>query len=190
MSSEMLQENANQLPLEIEEEYDNDNQENEEEEEEEEEEGLLDRYNKALDTNPVLTKAITAACVQGLGSILGSLLSTSSSSPASSSKIQVKMVGGAKNQHRSRIDWANVIAFALHGGLINGPIGHYWFEYLSKHGPKSKSYSTLLDQLVVQPPLLVFMFIFLDMTKKALSEMYPSYKRTMEIIGPTIVSSW
>mmetsp|Transcript_4737 Transcript_4737/g.7135 ORF Transcript_4737/g.7135 Transcript_4737/m.7135 type:complete len:191 (+) Transcript_4737:110-682(+) len=145
---------------------------------------LLDRYNQSLDSNPVLTKAITAAFVQGIGSILGQLLS---SSPKSSShKMNVRNVP----KHEKRIDWMDVIAFALHGGIMNGPVGHYWFEYLSKHGPKSKSYSMLLDQLVVQPPLLVLMFIFLDCTKQVLREIKPSYARTMSVIGPTIVTSW
>lgn len=49
------------------------------------------------------------------------------------------------------------------GGLINAPISHYWFEWLSINGPSSSTASVLVDQLVVQPPLLVckYYYIFL-----------------------------
>ena len=80
---------------------------------------LLTRYNTLLDRRPVLTKAVTAAFVQGFGAALGSLLASRQ--------------GGQTRKHRSslrrsspRINWLDVFAFALHGGLLNGPIGHYW----------------------------------------------------------------
>ena len=140
---------------------------------------LLDTYNAYLESRPVLTKALTAATVQGLGAALGSILSSPSRSR-----------GGTECRGGRRVDWLEVFAFALHGGLLNGPIGHYWFEWLDKNGPKSKSKSVLLDQLCVQPPLLFVMFVFLDMTKAAMREIHPSCGRTLSNIGPTIVSSW
>ena len=80
---------------------------------------LLDTYNAYLESKPVLTKALTAATVQGLGAALGSILSSSKRSETSS--------GSGSSQRRGpRIDWLEVFAFALHGGLLNGPIGHYW----------------------------------------------------------------
>jgi len=140
---------------------------------------LLDTYNAYLESRPVLTKALTAATVQGLGAALGSIVSSPSRSR-----------GGTERRGGRRVDWLEVFAFALHGGLLNGPIGHYWFEWLDKNGPKSKSKSVLLDQLCVQPPLLFVMFVFLDMTKAAMQEIQPSCGRTLSNIGPTIVSSW
>ena len=139
---------------------------------------LLDTYNAYLESRPVLTKALTAATVQGLGAALGSILSSRRSR------------GGTERRGGRRVDWLEVFAFALHGGLLNGPIGHYWFEWIDKNGPKSKSKSMLLDQLCVQPPLLFVMFVFLDMTKAAVREIPPSCGRTLSNIGPTIVSSW
>ena len=76
---------------------------------------LLDTYNAYLESKPVLTKALTAATVQGLGAALGSILSSPKRSESS---------GGQRRG--PRIDWLEVFAFALHGGLLNGPIGHYW----------------------------------------------------------------
>eukprot|EP00978_Attheya_sp_CCMP212_P031184 scaffold117077_cov65-Attheya_sp.AAC.5 len=129
---------------------------------------LLTRYNELLDEYPVRTKAITASAVGAIGAAIGSRLS----SP------------------KKKINWIDVMAFALHGGILNGPISHYWFEWLDKNGPQSQSKSMLLDQLVVQPPLLVVMFVFLDMTRAALREIRPSIGRTLSTVGPTVVNSW
>jgi len=150
---------------------------------------LLDRYNAHLESNPVLTKALTAATVQGLGAALGSFLS-GRNAPAANNDNTCTTAAAAGGRRRGRVDWLEVFAFALHGGLLNGPIGHYWFEWLETNGPKSKSKSMLIDQLCVQPPLLFVMFVFLDMTKAAVREVQPSCARTLSTIGPTIVSSW
>ena len=48
----------------------------------------------------------------------------------------------------------------------------------------------MIDQLAVQPPLLIFMFLFLDSTKAAIREIRPSMSRTLSTVGPTIVNSW
>lgn len=149
-----------------------------------EETDLLSQYNRALDKHPLVTKSITAAVVQGLGAALASAITsygTTSTNNGSSQKLRSK---------RAAINWVDVIAFALHGGLVNGPIGHYWFEWLSKHGPKSSFHSMLVDQFLVQPPLLAFMFIFLDATRAAISEIRPSFGRTLQSVGPTILNSW
>jgi hypothetical protein len=80
---------------------------------------LLDTYNAYLESKPVLTKALTAATVQGLGAALGSILSGPKSTETSAS-------GNRTAGRGPRVDWLEVFAFALHGGLLNGPIGHYW----------------------------------------------------------------
>ena len=54
----------------------------------------------------------------------------------------------------TNINWVDVLSFALHGCFVNAPISHFWFEWLSVNGPSSTTASTLVDQLVVQPPLL------------------------------------
>lgn len=65
----------------------------------------------------------------------------------------------------TKINWIDVLSYAIHGGFINAPICHYWFEWLSVHGPSSNTASVLVDQLVVQPPLLVLMFVCLDVIR-------------------------
>jgi len=70
---------------------------------------LLDKYNDALDSNPLLTKSATAALISGAGAAMGSKLTT------------------------KRVNWIGVLSFALHGGLVNGPLSHYWFKWLDEH---------------------------------------------------------
>ena len=79
---------------------------------------LLTRYNTMLDRRPVLTKALTAAFVQGFGAALGSILA--------SRQDQTSKHHRSLKRSSPRINWLDVFAFALHGGLLNGPIGHYW----------------------------------------------------------------
>lgn len=102
---------------------------------------LLGRYNDLLDRHPLRTKMCTSFCVSAFGSALGSYLSAGS---ARREKSTLK-----------RIDWVDVLSYAIHGGIVNAPISHYWFEWLSRHGPSSNTKSVLVDQLAVQPPLLV-----------------------------------
>ena len=63
--------------------------------------------------------------------------------------------GDAARRRRARVDWTDVIAYAVHGGLVNAPLVHCWFEWLRAHGPASDTGAVLVDQLAVQPPLLV-----------------------------------
>jgi hypothetical protein len=150
---------------------------------------LLAQYNRALDKHPLIAKSLTAALVQGLGAALASVMVKE---PSNGSKSRGTSRGSTvtNTNRQPLIYWVDVFAFALHGGLVNGPVGHYWFEWLSKHGPSSSFYSMLIDQLLVQPPLLAFMFVFLDATRAALRELQPSLGRTLHAVGPTIQKSW
>jgi len=136
---------------------------------------LLSRYNALLDAYPVYTKVLTSFFVQGVGALLGSYLTSRS---------------GKRRGEKKGVEWAEIFAFMIHGGLVNAPICHYWFEWLEKNGPKSTFKSMLLDQLVVQPPLLLLMFITIDATKAALREIRPSLSRNITAVRPTLVNSW
>jgi hypothetical protein len=77
--------------------------------------GILARYNFLLDRYPVQTKSATAAAVQGLGAGLASILKYAQASDKQRRKDKLPI-----------INWPEVIAFALHGMLIQGPVSHYW----------------------------------------------------------------
>lgn len=100
---------------------------------------------------------ISSFVLSAFGSALGSYLSSGESNRAKarSTKNGQSCKGKADSNLTKSIDWVNVLSYAIHGGLINAPISHFWFEWLAVNGPPSKTASVLLDQLVVQPPLLV-----------------------------------
>jgi hypothetical protein len=113
----------------------------------------------------LLTKSCTAALISGAGAALGSKLTS------------------------KKVNWVSVVAFSLHGGLVNGPVGHYWFKWLSEN-VKSPGKAMLLDQLVVQPPLCALMFVLLDCFSAAIRETPKSIMRTRRNVGGVVVNSW
>ena len=122
----------------------------------------LNRYNRLLDRYPLRTKMCTSFVVSAFGSSLGSYLSNSAKHERAKSRSEQHPGGACEG--KTQINWVDVISFAIHGGLINAPISHYWFEWLSVNGPSSNTASVLVDQLVVQPPLLARKFRHLQMT--------------------------
>ena len=110
----------------------------------------LTRYNQLLDGHPLRTKMVTSLIVTTFGSALGSYLSNATKENQQRTNI-MRRDNDAKS---TNINWVDVLSFALHGCFINAPISHFWFEWLSVNGPSSTTASTLVDQLVVQPPLL------------------------------------
>eukprot|EP00956_Cyclotella_meneghiniana_P024163 scaffold48198_cov78-Cyclotella_meneghiniana.AAC.1 len=150
----------------------------------------LNAYNKTLDMHPLKTKMITSAVVSAFGSALGSYLSTP---PKENKKASQR---GRSESVLSRINWVDVISFAIHGGLINAPLSHYWFDWLSAHGPSSNTASVLLDQLCVQPPLLVVMFVTLDICRANIRATINQFREDTVLsnaltnVPPTVVASW
>ena len=114
----------------------------------------LTRYNQQLDGHPLRTKMVTSLFVSAFGSALGSYLSNATTEKQQRAN-SIRRNNDAKS---TKINWVDVLSFALHGCFINAPISHYWFEWLSVNGPSSTTASTLVDQLVVQPPLLARKF--------------------------------
>ena len=67
----------------------------------------LEQYVKWLDKEPLKARCVTAAILGAWGSVLGARTTPKSS------------------RHSSTIDWMEVVTFALHGGLVAGPLAHY-----------------------------------------------------------------
>ena len=66
---------------------------------------LLERYSQYLDRYPMKTRCFTGAVIGAIGSMIGS-------------RKAVRRKGLV-------IDWLEVFSFALHGGLVAGPVSHY-----------------------------------------------------------------
>ena len=114
-------------------------------------ESLLNRYNKLLDRYPLRTKMCTSFVVSAFGSALGSLLSAN----AKETKARSRGQEVCKSQSKfAKIDWVDVFSYALHGGLINAPISHYWFDWcphrggtISPHFYKGRHYPAYVEVL-------------------------------------------
>jgi hypothetical protein len=48
----------------------------------------------------------------------------------------------------------------------------------------------LVDRILVQPPMILMLYVSLDVIKAALKEIVPSFQRSMAELGPVVVSSW
>ncbi|EFN88336.1 PXMP2/4 family protein 3 [Harpegnathos saltator] len=88
---------------------------------------LVGAYLERLYTNPLRTKAITSCILSSLANILSQKLS------------------GAK-----RINKDNIIAFALFGLLIGGPVPHYFYMYINLF-VKNPLGIFLIERLIYMP---------------------------------------
>jgi hypothetical protein len=145
-------------------------------------EGWLDAYLDRLQRYPLQTKAITCSIISALGAILGNFYS-------SDPRLKHKKAESTTLQKVTE-----VISFAFYGGVVGGPMTHFWNQWLedndimkSRH---NKSWNMMLDQLVAQPPMLFLMHLILDMTGAALRELPRSWNRSIARTGPSAVLSW
>lgn len=104
----------------------------------------LDLYSDALDANPVLTKALTS-CV---GFFIGDRLA--------------QTIGGLP------FDPFRSLRLSLYGLLLDGPVGHWWYEVLDARvcpGAPQSTQAVLLktaaDQLLWAPAMTCVFFAFL-----------------------------
>ncbi|XP_041378739.1 peroxisomal membrane protein 2-like [Gigantopelta aegis] len=104
----------------------------------------LNTYSKLIQERPVLTKAITSACISSLGNILSQLIVPSS-------------------QLGNKIAWRSVLSYASFGFFISGPVVHHWYRLLEHLGGSKKDSTVVIkkilaDRLLFTPP---FIFTFL-----------------------------
>ncbi|KAG2763529.1 hypothetical protein PC129_g14336 [Phytophthora cactorum] len=97
------------------------------------------KYQLALQTNPLRTKAVTSAGVAMLGEVLGHVL---------------------KHKTLRGLSPRQMLAFFTFGGVVTGPVLHFWYGYLEtqrvtkeKLTPNKK---LLLDRLLFTPPMVAF----------------------------------
>ena len=145
---------------------------------------MIQSYLDCLEDDPLVTKSVTCAVVSALGAILGNL-------PLSQSEAQRKKQGSSNHSGLQKI--SEVCAFALYGGLVGGPLTHFWTQWLERNVRKahrSTSWSLLVDQLIAQPPMLFLMHLTLDMAGAAFREAPRAWNRSLERTGQSVVASW
>ena len=161
----------------------------------------MQAYLDRLEQKPLTTKAITCSLVSALGALWGNL-----STHNQTYQHRRQHVSDSKNSTtHSNSDSTSMLlykiseicAFALYGGLIGGPLTHYWNEWLEQKRQKnsasssnSSSWNLLLDQLVAQPPMLFLMHLVLDMVGAGVRQIPYSWNRALERTGPSVVLSW
>jgi protein Mpv17 len=75
---------------------------------------LWNLYCQSLEKRPLITKSLTSL----MGFALGDAIAQASTRPA----------GGVGWQY----DFKRTARMAAFGGLVAGPLGHYWFNFLDK----------------------------------------------------------
>lgn len=127
---------------------------------------LLGAYHHSLVTHPLATKAVTSALISALGDILAS--------------------SGSGGRGRSG---RRTLGFFLFGGLITGPVCHYWYGFLERHvkglqGAKNVAVKVLLDKLLFTPPFLALTLFLLRALETG--RFGPAWQGMKQIYVPTL----
>ncbi|ESO97734.1 hypothetical protein LOTGIDRAFT_208879 [Lottia gigantea] len=107
-------------------------------------EKLLREYNDLLQRKPVLTKAVSSSIISAVGNILSQLLAPHAGS------------GG-------KIVWRSTFAYSCFALMFNGPLLHFFHQYLDNVVPKKKDKTSamkrvIFDRFIFAPP---YLFIYL-----------------------------
>ncbi|KAM3574443.1 hypothetical protein VYU27_003641 [Nannochloropsis oceanica] len=127
---------------------------------------LIGAYHNSLVSRPLATKAVTSALISALGDVL-----------ASSGR-----AGRGRNGKRT-------LGFLLFGGLITGPVCHYWYGFLERHvktfhGAKNVAIKVLLDKLLFTPPFLALTLFLLRALETG--RFGPAWQGMKHIYVPTL----
>lgn len=140
--------------------------------------GLMKKYLIWTYEQPLKSRCIASA----ITAFLGALLARATTTAGNKSKLS------ARNQNQKRINMLEVISFAVHGGLVAGPLSHYIDRFLKQQRQKSKNslslprnssstYDLLIDQVIMAPPKLYLTFLVVDVTRTLLESTLPNASR-------------
>ena len=131
---------------------------------------------KALNDNPLRTKALTSAVLKALSSYTA------------------QTIGG------KRLDFRAILSFALYGLLFDAPLCHYWYDFLGRFttslcGKQSSpllktAVSTLVDSTVWFPPYLWFYFVVFGLMSGKHKTTESAIKEANTELWPTLIASW
>jgi protein Mpv17 len=109
---------------------------------------LWNGYNASLESNPILTKALTSL----MGFLLGDLLAQ-------------KFLGEGK-----AVDMARLARMASFGFLFHGPTGHYFYGFLDRliagKSPLKIAAKVCIDQVLWAPIFTACFFIYLGVAER------------------------
>ncbi|XP_065830730.1 peroxisomal membrane protein 2-like [Oscarella lobularis] len=133
---------------------------------------VLRWYTYNLKKKPVLTKAITSATLSALGETL------------------VQKYGGKGDSAVPA--WRSVLAYAMFGFVVTGPLIHHYHRLLEKFIPPKSEHAMikklLVDRFVFTPPLLaLFFYVIALLEGRGTTE---SKRILSEHLWPTLKLSW
>lgn len=126
-------------------------------------------YNTALQTDPLVTKSITASIILGAADLTGQALERSKRSVVDES---------------TGIDWARSARFAFFGLVLQAPWNHFYFQWLDGWIPPTDDPFTItngikvaIDQAIQAPVFTILIFVFLGLLE---GKQYESIQRQLQ----------
>jgi hypothetical protein len=122
-----------------------------------------DAYNRALETDPLIVKSVTASVILGLGDFAGQAL---------------EKVRRGDDADDVSVDWARAARFAIFGLVLQAPWNHYYYLLLDGQIPPTPEpfsgtniAKVCIDQFIQAPIFTVLIFAFLGVLEgKGLSD--------------------
>lgn len=137
-------------------------------------------YNNALNSDPLLTKSITAGILLGAADLSGQVFENSTND----------------NNKNKEVDVSRTIRFAIFGLILQAPWNHYYYMLLDGQIPPTPDepfsstniVKVCIDQFIQAPIFTVLIFVFLGLLEgKALS----SIKQQLDSdYKETIIANW
>lgn len=110
-------------------------------------------YNQALETDPLLTKSVTAGVILGAADFAGQALESR-----------------LNEEEESSVDFARAARFAIFGLVLQAPWNHFYYQFLDGALPPTEDPFTattgikvVIDQFVQAPIFTVLIFFFLGL---------------------------
>mmetsp|Transcript_20534 Transcript_20534/g.29688 ORF Transcript_20534/g.29688 Transcript_20534/m.29688 type:complete len:251 (-) Transcript_20534:172-924(-) len=101
-------------------------------------------YSHKLDTNPIITKCISAGCISGVGQI-----------------ISQRIIYDPKSGKDFNIDWYKAARFMVLNVVFVAPVLHYWYVFLDKAVPGTQMIPVIkrvfFDEFVFTPPYIALL---------------------------------
>ena len=118
-----------------------------------------DSYNVALDTNPLITKSVTAGIILGAADFAGQSIEN---------KMKKEKLTTESNDTEFGIELARVLRFAFFGLVLQAPWNHFYYQILDGALPPTEDPFTqttgikvVIDQFIQAPIFTVLIFAFL-----------------------------
>ncbi|CAI5717148.1 unnamed protein product [Peronospora farinosa] len=138
--------------------------------------GFRLKYDRWLQDFPLLTKGVTSAILFGLGDRFAQRLETNDD----------------KSDREDRYGLKRTARMMVWGGLVFGPIGHVWYNFLEKtirgKGTAAIIKKIAIDQVILAPPLALAFFTYAGYSEG--EPLHDTVKTAVTKLRPTLAVNW